>query len=150
MLPPTQRIGQSRHGFNAAQPVVEGNAYLRQFTVHASGQAAGGTHRDLRHIAQQYAQARLRPVVPPGIQARWIVAGDRRKTLAQHRLHRLFPTGFDLNLLPQRRRIGQRVTRQPFRQFALLGGFRLHLLQRGTTRFTGRQFALQALHLGLH
>ena len=44
----------------------------------------------------------------------------------------------------------QRVTRQPFRQFALLGGFRLHLLQRGTTRFTGRQFALQALHLGLH
>ena len=35
-------------------------------------------------------------------------------------------------------------------QFALLGGFRLHPLQRGTTRFTGRQFALQALHLGLH
>ena len=54
-----------------------------------------------------------------------------------------------MDLLPKWRRPFQAMPLQPVRQFAALAGTRLHLLERGTARLTGRQFALEALQLAL-
>ena len=144
-----QRLGQGLGAAHIAQPVGERAAHPRIVAAHACQQAVRRNRQRLS-TAQHHRQATLGTVVQPLGKARRIVAGNRRQALAQYRFDRLFPTGLDMDFLPQRRGIFQAVALQPFRQLAAAGGLCLHLFKRGAARLAGSQFALQALQFAVH
>ena len=82
----------------------------------------------------------------PRVELGRVVADDGVEPLAQHRLDRILPAGFDVDLPPQRHGAVEPVPAQPFRQPAALKGACLHLFERGAARLAGGQLALDALH----